>query len=216
MESTLSMVKSDGSPVGEIALQASWLEMEKGEQAVHDSVVAYLAARRSGSASTKTRSEVRGTGSKPYRQKGTGRARAGSFQSPIWRGGGITFGPKPRSFGKKVNAKVRRLALKRVFSERVAAGDVIVVDEIAMAQPKTRDMVEFLRTIGAGQHALVVVDQAPGNLLLASRNLPEARVMAAANVNPYWLLWFKKIVFSKDGLAAFVSRFETSKRSVSQ
>ena len=206
------MINADGSSAGEFLLEPAWLELNKGEQAVHDTVVAFLAAQRSGSASTKTRSEVRGTGGKPYRQKGTGRARAGTRQSPIWRGGGITFGPKPRSFVKRVNRKVRRLALKRAFSERVAEGAVVVVDEIKIEEPKTKIMLALLNNLQVGEDVLVLVDQVSDNLRLASRNLPGVKVMKADQVNTYWILLFKKIVFSKDGLRALVSRFGNVER----
>lgn len=213
MENNLSILKSDGSPAGELSLAPEWLELNRGSQALHDTVVAFLAKHRSGSASTKTRAEVNGSGRKPYRQKGTGRARAGTRQSPIWVGGGVAFGPRPRSYAKAVNGKVRRLALKRAFSERVKDGAVIVVEELLFDSPKTRTMVEFMKTINAGEDALVVVDELTENLVLASRNLPNVEVMKAASVNPYWLLLFKKIVFSKAGLEAFGSRFDTIKGS---
>ncbi len=212
MESKLSIVRSDGSPAGEFDLDPAWLEMKKGEQAVHDTVVAFLAKQRSGTANTKTRSEVRGTGGKPYRQKGTGRARAGTRQSPIWRGGGIAFGPKPRSFAKKVNFKVKRLALKRAFSERVAAGDVMVVDQIALDSHKTKNLLGFLNAMQANEEVLLVVDQVDRNLALASRNLPDVKVMKDSIVNSYWLLLFKKIIFTKAALDSFGKRLETIKR----
>ncbi len=216
MESKLSIVRNDGSSAGEFSLDPGWLEMTKGNQALHDTVVAFLAKLRSGSASTKNRSEVRGTGSKPHRQKGTGRARAGTRQSPIWRGGGVTFGPKPRAFSKAVNGKVRRLALKRAFSERVEDGAVVVIEEINFDSPKTKNMTQLMQSLQLGDNALVVVDEVNENLFLASRNLPNLEVMKATAVNPYWLLLFKKIIFSKAGLDAFVSRLESNERKVQE
>ncbi|MCF7854893.1 MAG: 50S ribosomal protein L4 [Candidatus Pacebacteria bacterium] len=188
-------------------MQSAWIELEKGTQAVHDEVVAFLAMRRAGTASTKTRSEVRGGGAKPYRQKGTGRARAGSIRSPLWSGGGVIFGPKPRSYAKKVNKKVRQLALKRAFSERVAEGAVMVVDEITVAQPKTKAVRELLQSLKAGTDVLVIPAEVSETLLLASRNMPSVEVMEPTAVNTYWMLLFKKVVFTRAGLEAFVKRF---------
>ncbi len=212
MESTLSVINGDGSPAGDFSLDPGCLEMEKGEQAVHDAVVSFLSKHRAGTASAKTRGEVRGSGGKPYRQKGTGRARAGSVKSPIWRGGGVVFGPKPRSFTKNINSKVRKLALKRAFSERVAADDVIVVENIALEDHKTKSMLRFLATIQAGEDALVVVDDIDENLELASGNLPDVEVMEASSVNPYWLLLFKKIIFTRESLNSFTARLQSVKR----
>jgi len=200
MATTLPILDAKGDEVGSADLDPKWLEREKGEQAVHDAVVAYLAAHRSGSASTKTRAELRGGGAKPYRQKGTGRARAGSRRSPLWRGGGVIFGPKPRSFAKGINRKVRLLALRRTFADRVDGGDVILVDELKIEEPKTKLMVELLRAVGAGEEALVLVADIDANLRLAARNLPGVQVMKALNVNAYYMLTFKKIVITRAAL----------------
>jgi len=202
-DTTLTIRTADGGEAGMVELRAEWLELDKGKQAVHDAVVAHLAARRSGTASTKTRAAVRGGGAKPYRQKGTGRARAGSIRSPLWRGGGVIFGPHPRSYAKKLNKKVRRLALKRAFSERVDAGDVLVVDEFALDVPKTRAVVDLLRKVDAGEHVLIVVEQLTDNLKLATRNLPNVFAVDAAAVHTYLLLGFRKILFTKAGLDVF-------------
>lgn len=214
MENKITIFNTDGSEAGSLDLNEAWIELEKGEQAVHDSVVAFLAKHRAGTASTKTRAEIQGSGAKPYRQKGTGRARAGTRKSPIWRGGGITFGPKPRSYAKKVNGKVQKLALKRAFSERLAEGAVIVVDSFDITEPKTKQVTSLLNAIGAGEHALIVVGEASDNLLLASRNLPDVEVMGVGALNPYWVLLFKKIVIDKASFEALVARLETKEASV--
>lgn len=206
MENTVPVIKQDGSPAEALELKPEWIELEKGEQAVKDTVVAFMASIRAGTGSAKTRSEVAGGGAKPYRQKGTGRARAGSNRSPIWRGGGVIFPPKPRSFAKKVNRKVRQLALKRTLSERLAEGSVIVVEDIQISEPKTKNMVAFLDTIGAGDDALVLVNEDSANLLLSARNLPGVEVMKTSTVNPYWMLLFKKIVITRAALDALVTR----------
>lgn len=206
MEKSLSIRTSSGAEAGLYPLKPEWLEASKGAQAVKDVIVAFLAGRRAGTASTKTRGEVRGGGAKPWRQKGTGRARVGTIRSPIWRKGGITFGPRPRDFAKKVNRGTRQLALKRAFTERLAEDAVLAVERIDVAEAKTRQLVAWLKQIGAGQHALIVVDAVDAALEQASRNLPNVFVLKASAVNPYWLLLFKKIVFSRAGLDVFVRR----------
>src|SRR6266436_2046654 len=135
MKLTVKDIK--GNSQGELEVQFPLIENGKGTQAVHDVVVAYRAAQRSGTACTKTVGEVAGTNKKPWRQKGTGRARAGSFRSPLWRGGGVVFGPKPRDFSKKVSRSTRQLALRKALTERLNAGDVLVVDELNLSSPRT-------------------------------------------------------------------------------
>ncbi len=203
---SLPVKNAQGQETGAVEIRPEWLEFEKGAQAVHLAVVAHRAACRSGTACTKTRSEVRGGGAKPWRQKGTGRARAGSTRSPLWRGGGTIFGPKPRDYSKKVNKKVRRLAVKRAFSERLKAGDVLVVEDIAPSRPKTREVKALLSGVGAGEHVLVVVNSPSENLKLGARNLPNVQVLPAAAVDTYRLLRYRKILFDKAGLEAFLAR----------
>lgn len=212
MATTLSVIDSAGSDTGNtIELQDSWLVREKGEQAVKDSVVAFLAGLRAGTACTKTRGLVSGGGSKPWRQKGTGRARSGSSRSPVWRGGGIVFGPQPRSYAKKVNNKVEQLALRRTFTDRVDAGEVILVDKIADVcdadkQPKTKKMIEFLKSLNAGEHVLVLDAEIEESVELAARNLPTVLVMKAMSVNPYLMMRFDKVVITKAGLEVLGER----------
>src|SRR5215472_10731498 len=140
----LTIKDTKGNDQGELEVKFPLVEDGKGTQAVHDVVVAYQAAQRMGTASTKTMGEVAGTGKKPWRQKGTGRARAGSFASPLWRGGGVVFGPKPRPFTKKVSRNTKQLALRKALSERLKAGDVVLVEDLKPATPKTKD---FLGTL---------------------------------------------------------------------
>src|SRR3954464_12979174 len=155
----LTIKNAQGQEQGEMNLSFQPVEEGKGSQAVHDVVVAYMAAQRSGTACTKTMGEVAGSGKKPWRQKGTGRARAGSFASPLWRGGGVVFGPKPRDFSKKVTKKTKQLALRKALSERVNAGDIIVVDEIKLDSPKTKGFLGVLNALNLGDGgALVVAD----------------------------------------------------------
>src|SRR5438093_8491800 len=140
----LTIKDTKGNDQGELEVSFPLIEDGRGTQAVHDVVVAYQAAQRMGTACTKNVGEVAGTNKKPWRQKGTGRARAGSFQSPLWRGGGVVFGPKPRDFTKKVGRKTRQLALRKALTERLRAGDVLLVDELKLDSPKTK---EFLRLL---------------------------------------------------------------------
>src|SRR6267143_386021 len=143
----LTVKDSKGKDQGELEVKFPMVEGGKGTQAVHDTVVAYQAAQRMGTASTKTMGEVAGSGKKPWRQKGTGRARAGSFASPLWRGGGVVFGPKPRDFGKKISRNTRQLALRKALTERLRAGDVLVVDELKLDSPKTKDFLGVLSAL---------------------------------------------------------------------
>src|SRR5436190_21087989 len=136
-----------GKGQGELEVKFPLVEGGKGTQAVHDVIVAYNAAQRMGTACTKNVGEVAGTNKKPWRQKGTGRARAGSFQSPLWRGGGVVFGPKPRDFGKKVGRKTKQLALRKALTERLRAGDVLLLDELKLESAKTKGFVFALKAL---------------------------------------------------------------------
>src|SRR5256885_6194270 len=131
----LNVTDLNGKPEGEVEVKFSLVEGGRGTQAVHDAIVAYQANQRMGTACTKNVGEVSGSNKKPWRQKGTGRARAGSFQSPLWVGGGVVFGPKPRDFAKKVNSKTKQLALRKALSERLKAGDVVVVNDLKLGSP---------------------------------------------------------------------------------
>ena len=205
MSNKVQVFDKSGSAAGDLELQEKWLEREKGEQAVHEAVVAYLAGLRAGTAKTKTRSEVRGGGKKPFRQKGTGRARAGSSRSPIWRGGGTIFGPQPRSYHKSVNKKVRRLAVRRALAERLDAGDLVVVEEFSFDAPKTKDAAAFLETINANNRPVVIVsdavmDENLNNTYLSFRNVAGCSIIGAGWVNAYILLSGQKVVITKEAL----------------
>src|SRR3954470_24347967 len=168
----LTIKDTKGKNQGELEVKFTMIEDGKGTHAVHDTVVAYMAAQRMGTASTKTMGEVAGSGKKPWRQKGTGRARAGSFASPLWRGGGVVFGPKPRDFGKKVSRKTRQLALRKALSERLRAGDVLLVDDVKLGSPRTKDIIGVLNALELNGSALFVAQGTDKNLTLASRNIP--------------------------------------------
>ena len=188
-----------GGNQGELEVKFVVVENRKYTQTVHDSVVAHQAAQRMGTACTKNVGEVAGTNKKPWRQKGTGRARAGSFQSPLWRGGGVVFGPKPRDFGKKVNAKTRQLALRKALSERLKAGDVVVVDDLKLDSPKTKDFIGVLSALDLKGSALIVSQDADNNknLTLASRNVPNVALATSESLNTYDVLGPDKLVFTK-------------------
>jgi large subunit ribosomal protein L4 len=202
----ISVINAAGAATGEIEFADELLiKNGKGSQAVHDTIVAYGANQRLGTSKVKQISEVHGTGKKPWRQKGTGRARAGSFASPIWRGGGVVFGPHPREYSIHVPKKVKALAFRKALSERLIAGDVVVVDELKVTSHKTKDLVGLMGELAKGT-TLVVTDQVDKNLKLASRNLPALQVTPADSVNTYELLRFDKIVATKAGFAKLAAR----------
>lgn len=182
------------------------IENGRGTQAVHDVIVAMRANRRSGTANTKTKAEVVYSGKKPWRQKGTGRARAGYTSSPIWTGGGVVFGPKPHDYSKKVSKSVRRLAFLKALSSRILAGDVLVTDEIKVARPKTKDFVDLLRSQTDAKKILVIANQIDENTYKAARNIRPVLLNTAAEVNTEQLLAFKKIIVTNDALAKLAER----------
>src|SRR5881409_531650 len=156
------------------------IEDGRGTQAVHEVIVAIRAARRSGSANTKTKAEVDLSGAKPWRQKGTGRARAGYKSSPIWRGGGVVFGPKPRDYSKKISKSVRRLAFQKALSERIKAGDVLAIDKFAVSEIKTKLFVDLLRKQTDAEKVLLISDAFDQNTLKSGRNVKPATLVTAS------------------------------------
>jgi large subunit ribosomal protein L4 len=198
--SKLQVYSVSGAVVGDVEFADDLLELKKGLQAVHDVVTATLAGCRAGSASTLRKGEVAGSNKKPWRQKGTGRARAGLRQSPVWRGGGVAFGPHPRSYEQKVNRKVARLAFRRAFSEKVAADQVRVIEELAVAEPRTRVFRALMKALGVDRPVLFVVEKVEKNAALACRNIPGVEMAAAADVNTYQLLRHSRLVVSRAGL----------------
>src|SRR5580698_8259101 len=187
----------EGKSQGELEVKFELIENGKGTQAVHDAVVAYRAAQRSGTACTKTVGEVAGTNKKPWKQKGTGRARAGSFRSPLWAGGGVVFGPKPRDFSKKISKKTRSLALRKALSERLKAGDILVVDDLKLGTPKTRDFLGVISALELTGSTLIVAHEADKNLTLASRNLSRVAITTTEKLNTYDVLRPDKLLFTR-------------------
>jgi large subunit ribosomal protein L4 len=182
------------------------IENGRGTQAVHDVVVAMRANRRSGSANTKTKADVAYSGRKPWRQKGTGRARAGYTSSPIWSGGGVVFGPKPRDYSKKVPKSVRQLAFLKAFSARVIAGDILVTDEIKVANPKTKEFVLLMKSHTDVEKVLVISTAFDEATYKAARNLRPVRLNTASEVNTEQLLAFQKIIVTNGALARLAER----------
>ena len=179
---------------------------ESNESLVHQVVVAYLAAGRSGTSAQKNRSAVRGGGIKPWRQKGTGRARAGTSRSPIWRAGGATFASSTRSYAQKVNKKMYRAAVQVILSERVRSGRLLVVDELSVGAPKTRQLKERLDALNV-QDALLVHDEVDTNLYLASRNLPHVEVTDVEGLNPLNLVGREQVVVTSAALKKIEERY---------
>jgi large subunit ribosomal protein L4 len=184
------------------------IEDGRGTQAVHDVLVAMRAARRSGSANTKTKAEVDLSGAKPWRQKGTGRARAGYKSSPIWRGGGVVFGPKPRDYSKKISKSVRRLALRKALSERIKAGDVLTIDKFVVPELKTKSFVDLLRKQTDAEKVLIVSDAFDENTFTSARNVKRMKLATASDVNTEQLLGFQKILVTQKALEQLAERIK--------
>lgn len=193
----LTIKDLNGNNQGELEVQFPLIEDGQGTQAVHQTVVAYQAAQRSGTACTKTMGEVAGSGKKPWRQKGTGRARAGSFASPLWRGGGVVFGPKPRDYRQKVSRATKQLALRKALSERMKSGDLLLVDDLKLPSHKTKEFLKVLAALQVDGTVLVVVPAQEPNLILAARNLPGVALTTSGTLNTYQVLRFDKLLFTK-------------------
>jgi large subunit ribosomal protein L4 len=195
----------EGKDQGELEVKFPLIENGKGTQAVHDVVVAHQAAQRMGTACTKNVGEVSGSNKKPWKQKGTGRARAGSHQSPLWVGGGVVFGPRPRDFSKKVSKNTRTLALRKALSERLKAGDVVVVDDLKLASPKTKDFAGLMSTLELTGTTLIVAP-ADKNLTLASRNIENVALATSDSLNTYDILRPDKLLFTKSAFEKVEAR----------
>ena len=190
----------------DINVDKSLLVLDKGAQALKDAVTAIRNAMRAGTACTKGKGEVAGSNKKPWKQKGTGNARAGFRQSPVWRGGGVAHGPKPRDFSQKVNRKVMQLAFARAFSEKIAAGDVIVVSEFKFDEPKTKLMAAFLKELGVDRSAIIVQKDVDDTTLLVTSNLPRVDYSTAQALDVYSLMVAKKVVCDKAGFDVIMAR----------
>jgi large subunit ribosomal protein L4 len=187
---------SDGTSKGDIVLDAEIFGIEPNLAVLHQVITAQLAAKRSGTASTKTRAEVRGGGRKPWRQKGLGRARHGSIRSPQWVGGGVAHGPKPRDFSQRTPKKMKRLALRSALSARASEAAVKVIEDIDWAAPKTKQAVTLLQAVGAEGKALVVLSKLDGVAGRSFRNLPDVLLCEPGHLTPYDVLWADQVVFT--------------------
>mgnify|MGYP003675147840 CR=1 FL=1 len=202
----LTVFTSDGTSSREQDYNLPVFEGDKGLQALKEVIVAINANNRQGTRSTKTRGEVSGGGKKPWRQKGTGRARAGSTRSPIWVGGGVVHGPKPRDFSKKINSKVRALAFSRALFDRAVAGEVAVIEEFKIATPKTKAADEILSRIAPKGKLLLVDALFADSTVLAARNLERVSFQEAAKLNSHDLAKYAKIIVSAQALEAILAR----------
>ena len=190
-----------GAQVGEIELNDNVFGIEPNEAVMYDFVKMQLANKRQGTTSTKTRTEVRGGGRKPWRQKGTGRARVGSSRNPVWRGGGIAFGPKPRDYSYRLPQKVRRLALKSALSTKALDNKIVVVDELNFEQPKTKMMVQALEALKVGKKTLVVTADGNVNVTKSARNIEGVKPLRADFINVYDILKYDTLLITRDAVA---------------
>ena len=198
---TVALYNTDGKKVGDIELNESVFGAEIRADVMHEVVVNYLANQRQGTQSTKTRTEVRGGGIKPWRQKGTGRARQGSIRAPQWVGGGVALGPKPRDYRYTVNKKVRKLALKSALSSKVADEDIIVLEDLKFDGIKTKQMTEVLKNLGVTEKALIVLPENDKNVVLSARNIKGIATTFVGSINTYEILKYTKFIIVKDAVA---------------
>ena len=198
---TVSVYNTDGKEVETLELNDNIFGATINEAIVHKAVVATLANRRQGTQSALTRSEVRGGGRKPWRQKGTGHARQGSIRAPQWTGGGVVFAPKPRDYSKKINKKESRLALFSALTSKVNDKKLIVVDELALDAPKTKEFAKILDNIKANK-ALVITEGESANVVLSARNIPDVKTEAREAINVYDILKYDSLVMTKDAVKA--------------
>ena len=203
----VAVYKMDGAESGQIELNDNIFGVEVNVHVMHEAVVAHLANCRQGTQSAKTRAEVRGGGKKPYRQKGTGRARQGSIRSPQWVGGGVVFAPKPRDYAKKMNKKARRLAIRSALTTRVQDNKLIVLENLDLEQIKTAAMQQVLNNFKLDK-ALVVLNGENTNVTLSARNIPDVKTVRADMVNVYDILKYENFVATKDAIAKIEEVFE--------
>lgn len=208
--STIKVFNPAGDASGELAVEDGLLTLDKGAQAVKDTVVAIRNGMRSGTASTLSKGEVAGSNKKPWKQKGTGNARAGFRQSPIWRGGGVAFGPHPRDYSQKINNKVKRLAFNRIASDMIKEGRVQIIEKFDLPEPKTKTLVSLLKKLGVDARgkkgALILVDEPEDNLILSAGNLPKIDVARAEDADLYTLMLYRTWVVTKAGFEVLKAR----------
>ncbi|MBP2071967.1 MAG: large subunit ribosomal protein [Thermoanaerobacterium sp.] len=189
----------NGEQIGEMELSDNVFGVEVNVPVMHEAVLNYLANQRQGTHSTKRRGEVRGGGIKPWRQKGTGRARQGSIRAPQWIKGGVVFGPKPRDYSYNIPKKVKRLALKSALSSKVRDNEIIVIDDINIDEPKTKKVVDMLKKFNV-KNALIVIPEGKENVVLSSRNIPNVKAVYANSLNTYDVLKYDRFIITKDAV----------------
>lgn len=198
---TVDIYNADGKVVGNMELNEAVFGVEVRPDVMHEVVVNYLANQRQGTQSTKTRTEVRGGGIKPWRQKGTGRARQGSIRAPQWTGGGVALGPKPRDYRYTLNKKVRRLALKSALSSKVLENEVIVLESLALSEIKTKQISELLKNLNVTEKALIVLPENDKNVVCSARNIRGVDTTFVGAINTYEVLNHTKCIILKDAVA---------------
>ena len=198
----VAVYNQEGKQVKDTELNESVFGIEPNNQAIFDMVLLQRASWRQGTHKVKNRTEVRGGGRKPWRQKGTGRARQGSIRAPQWRGGGVVFGPTPRSYTFKLNRKVRQLALKSALSQKVIDNEMTVLDTITLNAPKTKDMIKVLENLEANRKTLIVMDEVNENVTLSARNIPGVKVIDSKGLNVYDILDCTKLVITEGAIKA--------------
>jgi len=205
----LKVWNQEGKIVEEIELNPKIFDGKVNHALIYQAVVTYLANQRRGLASTKTRGEVKGSGRKPWPQKGTGRARAGSIRSPLWRGGGIVFGPKPRDYSKKLPQRMKNLALKSALNAKLKDDQIMIIEDIKIDKPKTKEAVSILKNLNLnGEKIRIVIDKEDRNLKLAVRNLEKVELEKAQTLTTYTALDCKKLIITKDSLKKLEERIE--------
>ena len=195
-----NIINAKGEKVSDITLNENIFGIKPNDAVLYDAITLAQASRRQGTADTKTRSEVSGGGRKPWRQKGTGRARQGSTRAPHWYHGGVVFGPHPRDYSKKMNRKERILALKSALSYKVQEGEIIILDELNVQSPKTKDMIKLLNDIKAPKKTLIVTDELTDNLILATRNIPKVELLEASEINVLDIIGADGLVITKKAI----------------
>ncbi|MBS4537355.1 50S ribosomal protein L4 [Clostridium sp. D2Q-11] len=196
----VALYNLSGEQIDDIELKDSVFGVEVNQHVLYEVVKNQLANKRQGTQSVKTRSEVRGGGRKPWRQKGTGRARQGSIRAPHWVGGGVSFAPKPRDYSYSVPKKVRRLAMKSALSSKVIDNEIFVVDELKMEQPKTKDMVNILKNLNSSKKALIVMSEKDENVIKSAKNIPGVQTVLVNTLNVYDILKYDNFIITKDAV----------------
>ncbi len=196
----IALFNVSGEQIGDIELDDNVFGVEVNEHVLYEAVKNQLANKRQGTQSVKTRSEVRGGGRKPWRQKGTGRARQGSIRSPQWAGGGVVFAPKPRDYSYKIPKKVKRLAMKSALSSKVLDNEIVILDELKMEQPKTKDMVNILKNLNVDGKALIITSEKDDNTVKSARNIPGVKTSLVNTLNVYDILKYDKFIITKDAV----------------